>query len=1038
MILLLNVNYFSKKYFNRLFFAATIAVLFFGLTPATIKAAPPGQAEIIINKTITSGPDEIFDFVLNGPTSGAPSIAVSGGFASSGIISILPGTYFLDESPIPLGWNFDGGAMCALSTNVSDIRGTPDSFGVSGIQIDPGDTVICNFSNTYNPTSPGTLRIIKNTINGAGGETFNFPVFATPIVIQATIGSLSSTSGLGLASLTPGLYEISEDPIVGWTETGTTTCDNGDPINAINITPGSVVTCTFENTYTTGAATGTLQILKNTNGGPGGNVNFTIGIQQGATVLPPFLMAVSTSSSIGSGYDSRPVGTGTYSLAESSIPDWNLASAICDNGDPVTAVTIGAGDTVTCSFNNTYTAPTGTGNLIIHKIATGGSDGTFDFNVLPTPGLISVTTTGAIATGIGNGDSGLISMATGSYTLNESLGPEWAQQNGGFYCSSSDGTTFPVSPNPVITIGDGTTVTCYMTNSWVGYVHIIKTTAGGDGTFTFGWGQGSHSITTTSNYGDDSYIVYGPGVRNIYETLSAGWSITSVVCNLANGTPTGVAQGGPGLDDVMINPGEITTCTFTNTTGTPPAAGTLQIIKNTIGGNGTFNFSMPAVFGAPANVSVTTTGGTGSSALISLPNQSSLIGNITEVSQANWAQTPLSPGVMVSCTDQFGTHILNPGFTDEGFGIYAGQTTTCTFENTYTAPPPPPPNTGTIRLIKNTYGAGGTFTFETNSRIGTTPYAPENIFPISPVTLNANSVNLYQPFIDSTNITTSKAYSIDETALPAGFTLTDAFCDTTYISTPTGVKDILVVAGGTTTCYFENTYTAPPPGMGTLEVNKIAVGGDGTFTFSGDTGMPAIATVTGSGYASVDLSPGTNYILNEAPLANWTLTSAQCTNLLDPTGPLIDLYDLSGNPLPITIEDGKTSTCTFTNTYSGSSGGQGTLMIIKNTTGGDGSFDYAVSGATSTSSTAITMSGVGSTSFTLNSGTYSLTEPATPGWTNTSSSCDNGDPLNAIIITSGTTVTCTFYNEQDSVGDPYEIQNNDDIPEPDIELRPTE
>ena len=113
-------------------------------------------------------------------------------------------------------------------------------------------------------------------------------------------------------------------------------------------------------------------------------------------------------------------------------------------------------------------------------------------------------------------------------------------------------------------------------------------------------------------------------------------------------------------------------------------------------------------------------------------------------------------------------------------------------------------------------------------------------------------------------------------------------------------------------------------------------------------------------------------------------------------------------------------------------------MIIKNTTGGDGSFDYAVSGATSTSSTAITMSGVGSTSFTLNSGTYSLTEPATPGWTNTSSSCDNGDPLNAIIITSGTTVTCTFYNEQDSVGDPYEIQNNDDIPEPDIELRPTE
>jgi uncharacterized repeat protein (TIGR01451 family) len=48
----------------------------------------------------------------------------------------------------------------------------------------------------------------------------------------------------------------------------------------------------------------------------------------------------------------------------------------------------------------------------------------------------------------------------------------------------------------------------------------------------------------------------------------------------------------------------------------------------------------------------------------------------------------------------------------------------------------------------------------------------------------------------------------------------------------------------------------------------------------------------------------------------------------------------------------------------------------------------------------------------LKPGTYSLSEAATAGWTQTGASCDNGSSPNAIVVGAGQTVTCTVSNAQ--------------------------
>jgi hypothetical protein len=96
------------------------------------------------------------------------------------------------------------------------------------------------------------------------------------------------------------------------------------------------VTCTFTNTKK-----GHIIVRKVT---VGGNGSFTFDTSYG----PDFNL------SKGQQNDSGPLVPGTYSVAETGIPaDWDLTSAVCDDGSAPGAIDLAAGETVTCTFTNT-------------------------------------------------------------------------------------------------------------------------------------------------------------------------------------------------------------------------------------------------------------------------------------------------------------------------------------------------------------------------------------------------------------------------------------------------------------------------------------------------------------------------------------------------------------------------------------------------------------------------------------------------------------------------------------------------------------
>jgi uncharacterized protein (TIGR03437 family) len=298
----------------------------------------------------------------------------------------------------------------------------------------------------------------------------------------------------------------------------------------------------------------------------------------------------------------------------------------------------------------------------------------------------------------------------------------------------------------------------------------------------------------------------------------------------------------------------------------------------------------------------------------------------------------------------------------------AGATTTCTFLNTQQA--------ASIRVVKNTVGGNGTFTFTSNF----------GLTSLTTVGLTAS-----QTF---SGLTPGGSYHVSET-VPTGWTQTSASCTN---GTPAAIT---VVAGATTTCTFLNTQATQ---TGSIRVVKNAVGGDGTFTFTGTLGLTSLTTVGGTASRTFSsLAPGGSFSVSETVPTGWTQTSASCTN---------------GTPAAITVVAGETTTCTIVNTKAAPL--TGSITVVKNTVGGNGTFRFTSNFGLASLTTSGTTSG-GTASQTFSSltlgGIYNVSETVPSGWTQTGASCDNGTPA-AIIVAAGATTTCTFTNTQAATAAP--------------------
>ncbi len=142
-----------------------------------------------------------------------------------------------------------------------------------------------------------------------------------------------------------------------------------------------------------------------------------------------------------------------------------------------------------------------------------------------------------------------------------------------------------------------------------------------------------------------------------------------------------------------------------------------------------------------------------------------------------------------------------------------------------------------------------------------------------------------------------------------------------------------------------------------------------------------------------DLDPGT-YSVNESVPDGWTQESATC--------------DDGSSPSSIDIQGDKVVTCTFVNTTNRPPPPKtGTITIQKQTIpeGADASFGFAFG------ETQFTLSDGQQRVFDdLSSGTYSVSESSTEGWTLTSATCSDGSSPSSINLSEGESVLCTFVN----------------------------
>lgn len=283
--------------------------------------------------------------------------------------------------------------------------------------------------------------------------------------------------------------------------------------------------------------------------------------------------------------ETRP-GEAPWDVRELVPPNWRLTGLGCssslgtsghtaDLAGARATVTLAAGDTVTCTYTDTFVPPNG--GLQIRKLTRGGT-GTFGFTVKPKAGGAAEH---ASATTSAEGEAvdaapGPLSLAPGDYLLEESLpapGPDGRWSEEGVQCDGARG-----AGATTVTIPSGAGVACTFTNLFTpsGSIALRKRTLGGLATAGFvispesGTPFDLHQTATTTAervpaaaHGDASTGLHLGGyvVQETMPPPSGGhhWELVSVECG---GVLLPFDQGGAHVRLSTSDPHR--TCTFTN------------------------------------------------------------------------------------------------------------------------------------------------------------------------------------------------------------------------------------------------------------------------------------------------------------------------------------------------------------------------------------------------------------------------------------------------------------------------------------------
>ncbi|KAF2414481.1 hypothetical protein B1729_04400 [Microbacterium sp. B35-04] len=437
------------------------------------------------------------------------------------------------------------------------------------VDLPPAGIAQCVFLNTADPVS---LQLEKTATGIADGVPWSFDFLLTDIATGdvRTITLTSEAPSIEITDIAPGTeYSLTEVAQPGWTSA--LECDvvdtrTGEDGWQFTLEPGTSFVCTAENT----AAPASVSVTKSVTGVTSDyEWSFPFALTPSEGVTP-----VGGAQSIsGTGPGSQTATwTGllageTYTLTEQSAAGWVQGTLTCtgiddSNADPA-AVTFVAqpGVAVACAIQN-VPEPI---DITIAKTALGG-DSTFQWVLTPIdPAGEAIVA--SVATEGGTGIATFTGLTPGGlYSLSEIDLPGWIE--GELLCTVAhadgeitelDVTGFLVEP--------GDQISCDLENIAVGRIVVVKNVEGADGTFDFtgSWlDPENFSIETSDGTGSATFLDITPGEYEVTEWSPEGYDNTELLC--ADSDPEGGASTVEDLvGTIVLDPGEIVVCTFTNT-----------------------------------------------------------------------------------------------------------------------------------------------------------------------------------------------------------------------------------------------------------------------------------------------------------------------------------------------------------------------------------------------------------------------------------------------------------------------------------------
>ncbi len=490
-----------------------------------------------------------------------------------------------------------------------------------------------------------------------------------------------------------------------------------------------------------------------------------------------------------------------------------------------------------------------------------------------------------------------------------------------------------------------------------------------------------------------------PASVAITETnLPNGWQLSDISCVLADeGTPVNTTIDVDTLtvtvelsynDADPLNSQDDVICTFENA----PESATITVIKNSSGGDDTFDFAWGSTSNPTTSFQLTTSGGTATTNPVITVTLG--LGENDFFVAEDLSLLPEWEFSSATCVDEADQPIGTADNVPPLHGIIdmtlnAGDDITCTFNNT---------KKGTVNIVKETVGGNGTFGYTT-----TLPGTP---------TFTLMTTSLISP--PESRTVPAGTYTVTEDVIAAGFQFTTLECTEVggdQDSTTLGpVATLNVQDGETINCVYTNTAD------GVIVTDKVTnpSGEPDVFTFSpswGDGfGLADGNTPNNSGF----LTPGT-YSVSENPLGGWDLTDTTCTGMPGNT---------DEDPAAIDLNPGEVVTCVFTNTK------RGKITVVKSITietgtgpevedfgfTGSGPDDYDFGGGFILSTDVVDAEFIDF--IDLVPGDYSVNEssPVAIGWVLVGTTCTGEsypDPVTnpaTIALGPGEEVICTFTN----------------------------